>query len=199
MRSALGIDFNLRLGRGFKTDVDKLVALVRSSMNFRPHQRMPAAQLAKKLKMSIRTPHDITDIPEEHLQELIVHGKNRWSAVLLKAEQPHNHLIINNPTHSEQRKESNVFHEISHELCEHDPDDVEIIGGLPVRRYCPEKELQAETLGFTLHLPKDCLFWAAKNQMNRTDISDYFCASSELVRFRINATGIERILKKRIP
>ena len=195
---SLGIDFKLRTGRGFKTDVDKLVKLVRGKFQLGNHQRLAANLLAKELGMAIREPRDVSSMTPEVLEALTVHGKDRWSALLLKDQASARQLIINNPTHSEFRKESNIFHEISHHFCGHEPDEIEMIGGWPVRRFSKEKEDQAETLAFSLQLPRDCLFWAAYKGMSREEIGKHFCASSRVVLMRINGTSIERILKKRI-
>jgi len=196
---SLGIDFKLRSGRGFKTDVDKLVKLVREKFRLGNHQRLAANLLAKELGMVIREPQDISSMSPHVLEQLTVHGKDRWSALLLKDPLSARQLIINNPTHSECRKESNIFHEISHHFCGHEPDEIEMIGGWPVRRFSKEKEDQAEALAFSLHLPRDCLFWAAYKGLSREDIGSHFCASRQVVAMRINGTSVERILKKKIP
>ncbi|SKA85813.1 protein of unknown function [Prosthecobacter debontii] len=199
MCARLGIDVKLRMGRGFKADAEKLSVDVRAALKLQPHDRIPAETLAERMGFRVIEPSAIPGLSEGHLKVLTGDGKNNWSAVLIKAENGDGGLIINNPTHSPCRRESNIFHEISHDLCQHEPDEVINLGGLAVRSFSSEKEEQAERLGYALHISRDALFWAAKRKLTRSGIAEHFCASEILVRHRINSTAVERILKRAIP
>ena len=195
MMSALSeIDITLRLGRGFKTDAERAAVKMRTALQLSPHDRLSARKLANLLKISVITPDKITGVPQETLKELLEHGKDRWSAALLLGEGARNHLLIHNPTHSVLRQESNIFHEISHHICKHEPDTITQICGLAIRGYSKEKEDQAEYLGYALHLSRDALFWANRRGMTIEQISEHYCASHQLVRHRINSTGVAKIL-----
>jgi len=186
----------LRLGRGFKADAERAAVAVRAALRLSPHDRLPAQKLANLLEVNVITPDRLPGITKAVLDELIVHGKDRWSAALIKGPPNHRDLIIHNPTHSHLRQESNIFHELSHCICKHEPDEIHMVGGLMVREYSKEKEGQAEYLGYALHLSKDALFWANRRKMASGQISEHFCASTQLIRLRMNVTGVAKILTR---
>lgn len=186
----------LRVGRGFKADAERAAVAVRAALKLSPHARLPAHKLANLLEVNVITPDRLPGISKAVLDELILHGKDRWSAALIKGPPNRRDLIIHNPTHSQQRQESNIFHELSHCICKHEPDEIHKVGGLMVREYCQEKEEQAEYLGYALHLSKDALFWANRLRMEAEQISQHFCASTQLIRHRMNVTGVAKILTR---
>lgn len=194
--STIELDIPLRLGRGFKTDAERAALEVRAALKLSPHDRLPARKLANLLKINVITPDRLTGMPPQMLQELTVDGRNRWSAALVKGPPTHKHLLIHNPTHSLLRQESDIFHEISHHICKHEPDGIFHVGGLVIREYSKEKENQAEFLGYALHLSRDALFWANRRGMSFEDISEHFCASRQLIQHRMNVTGVAKILAR---
>lgn len=194
--STIELEIPLRLGRGFKTDAERAALAVRSALKLSPHDRLPARKLANMLRINVTTPERLTGATPQMLEELTVDGKGRWSAALIKGPPAHKHLLIHNPTHSVPRQESDIFHEISHHICKHEPDGIFCVGGLVIREYSKEKEEQAEFLGYALHLTKDALFWANRRGMSFEDISEHFCASRQLVQHRMNVTGVAKILAR---
>ena len=59
-----------------------------------------------------------------------------------------------------------------------------------MRSYDEVQELEANTLGSTLQLPRPALVWALKSKMSIGEIATYYSASEEMVRFRIKMTGV---------
>lgn len=194
--STIELDISLRLGRGFKTDAERAALEVRAALKLSPHDRLPARKLANMLKINVTTPDRLTGMPPQMLEELTIDGRNRWSAALVKGPPTHKHLLIHNPTHSLFRQESDIFHEISHHICKHEPDGIFQVGGLVIREYSKEKENQAEFLGYALHLTRDALFWANRRGMSFEDIGEHFCASRQLIQHRMNVTGVAKILAR---
>lgn len=196
MSKATRFAVELRLGRGFKTDAERAAIAAREALNLSSHERLPARMLANLLEVNVATPVELTGIPIVTLEELTVHAKDRWSAALVQGPPDYRDLLVHNPTHSLFRQESDIFHELSHHLCGHEPDGIHRIGGFEIREYSKVKEEQAEFLGYALHLSKDALFWANRRRMDREAISDHFCASEQLIRHRMNITGITKILSR---
>lgn len=186
---------SLRLGRGFKTDAERTAVEAREALKLKSHERLPARMLANLLEVDVITPEKLS-LPGEVLEELTVHGKDRWSAALVQGPPNFRDLLIHNPTHSLVRQESDIFHELSHHLCKHEPDKIFACGAFVIREYSREKEDQAEFLGYALHLTKDALFWANRQQMDNEAISEHFCASAQLVRHRMNISGTAKILAR---
>lgn len=116
-----------------------------------------------------------------------------WSAVTLI----HNDvlLVILNSSHSEARQESDLFHELAHIICDHQMSGFETVGNFILRNYDQNQEDEAEWLGGCLHIPRTSLEWAFRKNMTPLSISTYFKASTEMVTYRINVTGIKNQYK----
>ena len=196
MKNDIGLGFKIRLGRGFKTDAERAAVAIRADMRLPPYERLSAVLLAKRLGLHIIYPHDIPGFDEILLTELETQGSDRWSAAYIPTPAPHPDLIINNSKHSLERQEANIFHEIAHQICSHEPDGIEIINGLPIREFSKDKEDQANFLGQALHISKEAVFRVLKNGLTREAICEMFCASRQLVDLRINITGATKIMAR---
>lgn len=187
--------YPIRLGRGFKTDSETIATQLRRDIGVAHYGRLEARALAKHLGMKVRYPSQLPSIAAAGIEGLGRPGeKQHWSAVLIKvAGQPG--LILTNPHHSPAREESNIFHELAHYICGHEPIRIQVIGGLPFREFDDQQELQAEYLGFALHLNRESLFYSVRNGLDDAQICSRYCASSQLVRLRMNVTQVKRILR----
>lgn len=56
----------------------------------------------------------------------------------------------------------------------------------------PKQEAEAEFLGAALQISKACLFWALKRNMTHAQIATHFNASEDMVKYRINASGVAK-------
>jgi Zn-dependent peptidase ImmA (M78 family) len=181
-------DFKFK--RGFKAESERKAELFRSVLSIEAHEPLPAALLAEHLGLKIFTAKEIFGQNCTSLR--ILSNSNEWSALTLPCKSGEN-IIIHNEYHSRLRQESNLMHELAHNICGHEsPSHSRIDGlGLLMRIYKEEQEKEAEWLGGCLQLPRKALSWAIlKRKMNENDISDYYTASIEMVRFRINTTGV---------
>ena len=68
----------------------------------------------------------------------------------------------------------------------------EIIFHLYYGNYDSIQENEAKWLGGCLQLPRMALEWAFKKRMTEADIRRHFCVSNNMVKYRINMTGIRR-------
>jgi Zn-dependent peptidase ImmA (M78 family) len=86
------------------------------------------------------------------------------------------------------------MHELAHNICGHETSKSQQINGLGLllREYNEEQEKEAEWLGSCLQLPRKALVWALNKKMSYEEISEYFQASEDMVRFRINTTGVKK-------
>lgn len=126
------------------------------------------------------------------LRQLLRIDANSWSGVtLLISDQA---FIIHNPQHSVRRQESDLMHELAHLRCGHQPVAITSIPGLPflLREFDAEQEDEATWLGGCLQLPRPALLWAIRRGMDTEQISQYYTASTSLVRFRRGKTGVDR-------
>lgn len=183
------------LKRGFKAEAERKSLYYREQLGLRKHDPLPAFQLAEHLKIRILSPSEIPGITPDILTVLLDSGKDSWSAAFFVRD--NNKFIIHNPTHSINRRESNIMHEIAHSICEHELMELETSLTncvLPLRKYDYVQEAEAECLGACLQLPKEALFYYHHIlKKNQDEISNIFNASSQMVRYRLSISGVTKI------
>lgn len=172
--------------RGFKTESENKAVLYRNYLSLSAMDPLPAKKLAEHLGIKVLTPHDVLTENHEMLDHLI--NSEKWSALTLPCKSGER-VIIHNSRHSKARQESNIMHEIAHIICEHKAPINNI--GIVLREYNEEQEKEAEWLGGCLQLPREALIWASERKMNNDEIAAFFNASNDMVRFRLNKTGVK--------
>ena len=176
--------------RGFKAWAEKQAREQRYNLGLKEHEPLPAARLAAKQGITIISPKQVPGISSAHLERLLQDDCSSWSAVTVSVGVYI--VIINNTSHTLLRQESNIMHEISHIICNHVPAKLIWIGELPFRVYDAEQEEEANWLGACLQLPRSALWAAVKRRMTVSEMSQYFQASEEMVRYRRQVTGVDR-------
>lgn len=185
------MNINFKFKRGFKSFAEKKAQYYREIFNLSSTDPLPASLLAEHLDIKVLTPQEIFIQNSTFLS--ILQNSNEWSAMTLIAKSGRR-LLIHNDRHSKPRQESNLMHEIAHAICEHKTCNETIINGLILRNYNLEQEKEAEWLGGCLQLPRTALVWAQKEIASIQGISQYYNASQDMVRFRINITGVKKQL-----
>lgn len=178
------------LKRGFKANAERQALEYREKMNLQPWSRLCAFKFAEYLNIPIYNIFEFIPNPEN-----IETFNKEVSAFKLLTRQG-NTIIVYNPNHSSKRQQSDVIHEICHIICDHKEKIYELNYILPrgLRYLDPVQEEEANCLGYTILLPKPCLFWALKRNMSLADISEHFQVSIEATRLRLNMTGLSRRL-----
>jgi Zn-dependent peptidase ImmA (M78 family) len=120
---------------------------------------------------------------------------SEWSAVTIVAGP--NPVIVFNSSHSRRRRASTLMHELAHILLDHTPGNMFFGGGMALRTYDPAQEAEADWLAGCLLLPREALLAARKAGDSDEALCERYCVSSEMLRFRINATGVDRQLGAR--
>jgi hypothetical protein len=183
------------LKRGFKADAERKAVAFRAELGLKPHDPLPATLLADHLQIRILTPEQIPGITDGITQVLLGTGKDYWSAaIFVKNEKK---FIIHNPTHSQARQESKLMHEIAHAVCEHRLSELETALEnciIPLRKYDPIQEAEAECLGACLQLPQPALFYYYHIlKKTQPQISESFLASPDMVKYRLSISGVTKI------
>ncbi len=181
---------------GFKKWSDDKSIALREEMNLYATQPLDAFDLCRHLKIPLFTPTEIPGMTEELLKEVLENGKKNWSAASIPINDTDS-IIVHNPTHSEARQQSNIMHELAHIICEHKVSEDKIANGLSgfLRNYDEIQENEAEWFGACLQLPRPALLYCLKNGMSKDDIAIRYNASIEMVRYRINVSGVKRQLQ----
>jgi len=187
------------LKRGFKTKAEKIAKKYREELNIHPCAPLDAFKLASHLSVPI---YNFGDFEEDKSKLNRVlnseNGRSHLSALTMTTAAG-NRIIIHNTFHSAPRQQSNIMHELAHIICEHKLANKDYGFDIPIgmREFNAEQEDEAICLGATLQLATPCLLWAKKRGMDKEQIASYFNASTEMVIYRLNLTGIARRASKR--
>jgi Zn-dependent peptidase ImmA (M78 family) len=181
------------LPRGFKTKAENLAVEYREKLSVHPCGPLPSRKLAEYLEVPV---HCVSNIVEdENDLELImgVEGMARFSAVHFKNADGTN-IILHNGSHSPARQESNIMHELAHIICGHcvpkEYLDIPIAFGM--RYFNEQQEEEAKFLGGCLQISRPGLLLSVKRGMSHQETAEYFNASIEMVKYRMQITGVEK-------
>lgn len=183
---------------GFKSWAEKEAIKLRHQEGLTPWDRLPSESLAKRLDSVIIGPRDVNGLSEEKLNALLGSCAEEWSAVTVVTKSGL-HVIIENTAHGSKRREATRFHEMAHIVRGHKPTGFVAVPGVGIllRSFDCEQEEEADWLGRCLHLPKSVLGWCLNRQHSVGKMSELFHASEELVRYRLNKTGL-LIMRRRM-
>ena len=190
-----------KLPHGFPAKAERKAVSLRAELGLKPHDPLCAFRLCEHLNIHVVVAEQMVQmvgLSQSNASELCNPEGKYWSAVTMPyhPSQKASHLIIHNSAHSSARQQSNIMHEVGHILCGHQLSAFDISNGLPdYMRDCPvEQELEADCMGWTLLLPRPALLMALTNGWNHADIMQHYSVSADMVRLRINKTGIMRQL-----
>lgn len=155
----------------------------RSQLSYKAFERLPAIVLAQYFQAKVFTPETVPNAEPEQVK--ILCNSDNWSAGIISKNPL---LIVHNSRHAPTRQESNLMHELAHVILKHKMVGYDLKTGLPLRRQQDEDE--AVFLGGCLQIPKRGLLWAFQKKMTIAQIVLHFNASEEMVKFRINVSGI---------
>lgn len=178
------------LRRGFKANAERLAKQYREELKLHPCGALCALKLAEHLRIPIYPATHFLKL-EDETQWLS--NNCEWSALTMPNSQGRI-IILHNPFHSTARQQSDIMHELAHIICEHkhEQNAKELLLPFGMRNYNVEQEEEAKCLGSTLQLATPCLLWAVKKGLSITAIAEYFNASSDMVTYRLNMTGISK-------
>ena len=180
--------------RGFKAHAERESARLRACVGVGARDPLSAEVLAAELGVLLVSPTEIPGLDSVTLA-VLQRTASTWSAVTLPAIKPPR--VIYNPFHAPTRHESDVMHELAHLLCEHRSDQLIVVGGLPCRSFSREQEEEAAWMGATLQAPRVALVALSQRGLTVAQVALHLGCSEDLVRYRMNVTGIERQLGRR--
>jgi Zn-dependent peptidase ImmA (M78 family) len=178
---------------GFKAEAENVAQLVRAELGLAPLDPLDCFALAESW-----------GIPVVSLGELRVNGASDRSVRRLLNEDAGfsattvvfgtKRLIVYNPRQPPGRRASNLAHELSHLILEHEPAPAIGVGGC--RHWNGRQEAEADWLGATMLVPrKGALEWMLQSDDLEGGARN-FGVSVELFRWRVNHTGVVRQLAR---
>ena len=183
------------LKRGFKAKSERLAIEYREKLGIHPCAPLCAFLLAEQIGIKVYQATEFFSNPSAEVGLLSSdNGKVcGWSALTMVTKKG-NRIIVHNPFNSIARQQSDIMHELAHVICKHESKHPEpgIILPLGLREYDVEQEEEAKCLGSSLQITRPGLLWAKKRDMKVEDIASHFNASIDMVKYRLNTSGIEK-------
>jgi Zn-dependent peptidase ImmA (M78 family) len=178
------------LRKGFKSEAERKAEFYRAELKLSKFAPLDAFKLAEHLDVLVAGISEV--LPASEIKKLNKSSsQDKFSALLMK-NVDNDPLIIHNDSDSKFRQQSNIMHELAHFICGHEIPEEIINLNLPgnLRYFNQVHEEEAKYLGSCLQITKVGLLWKTKHRHTLEEISEYYCASIDMVRFRLNASGV---------
>lgn len=182
--------------RGFKAEAERRAETARQELGLGMDDALDARELAAAHGISVRSADTLVDIGRlEHLETV---QPGAFSACTF--DLPRGKVIVTNPLSSPQRTQSDIAHEVSHVLLEHEVRTVEKVGDFSFFSCDPDEEQEANWLAGCLLLPRPLLIRHLRRGQSVDDIAKDFNVSLEMAAYRVRATGaLRQITAKKTP
>lgn len=179
--------------RGFKSRCEAMALSLRAELGLDESAPLAPEQLAGYLDVHILSVLDV-GAEEADLNQLLKVDPDSWSAMTVSASGYD--AIITNPFHRSGRLANDLMHELSHLLLGHEPTIMYVVGdeGLALREYDQGKEEEANWLAGVLLLPRPALLEAGRARIPERVICETYGVSKQMLKYRMNATGVRRQL-----
>jgi len=183
----------MTLPRGFKADAERKALHYRKELGLLADDRLNPYALAEHLTIATISAEQLVE--RERLEEIERLQAFAFSAATFQIGG--RTIIVTNPVRSPGRLASDLAHELSHLILEHELTEVRQVNGIPFRTCKPDQEEQATTLGGTLLLPRPLLMRAAVQGQGPMQIAETYGVTLEMARFRYNTTGVAKQAQRR--
>ncbi|MDD5670037.1 MAG: ImmA/IrrE family metallo-endopeptidase [Candidatus Omnitrophica bacterium] len=181
---------------GFKSWCERASVSYRKSLALEAAAPLPPAKLAEYLNVVLTTPKDITGLSQQSQDLLTVKESSSWSAVTLSFGEKN--IVIYNSSHATSRQSNDIMHELSHIILSHQPQQMHSYDlGMLLRHYNQEQEEEADWLAGVLLLPRDALIKIKFSKTDHDQAAKFYGASKRLLDWRLNATGVNSIYRKK--
>jgi Zn-dependent peptidase ImmA (M78 family) len=182
--------------RGFKTACEQAALKLRRRLDLEPTSAITPIAIAQLMAIPILSPENLSDLSPDVSQRLQNVHSSVWSAITVSDGR--RHLIVVNPTHTPGRFNSNLAHEIAHIMLGHEPSNMFMTAQpeIALRSHNREQEDEANWLAGCILLPRGALLKARRLNHSEDEICAEYGVSLPMLRFRINATGVDAHMKR---
>lgn len=178
----------MALPRGFKTTSEKTAEALRAAVSASDFEPLDLRAIAGEVGATVVSAGDLIDV--DRLREIESIQAFAFSACTFEIEgKP---VVVYNPLRSPERTSSDIAHELSHIILEHELSEIQYLGDVPFRTCVADQEEQATALGGTLLLPRALLLDAARRGETWEDLPTRLRVSADMARYRWNTTGVAR-------
>ena len=177
----------MALRRGFKTEANQTADEVRAELGLGPLDRLDPRRLADALEIPV---FDLTTVADA--DPAILHfvdiEPGAFSAVTVFAGRRRG--IVHNDTHSPERQNSNLAHELAHGLLLHPPTPA--FGDTGCRNWDEDIEDEANWLGGVLLVTEAATLDIARKKLPIRVAAEDYVVSEQMLQWRMNMTGAYR-------
>lgn len=183
------------LRRGFKAEAERKSESIRKELGISKFGALCGFDLAKHLDILVCGMTELLS-PEQVKKINDPAKKEKFSALLFK-NVDNDPVIIHNDLDSKYRQQSNLMHELAHFICGHEvPEHVKNINiSADLRYYNDVHEAEATYLGGCLQITQAGLLWKRKTNASETEISSFYSASVDMVKYRMRILGLDKRAK----
>ncbi|OCQ93492.1 zinc peptidase [Nostoc sp. MBR 210] len=179
--------------RGFKKEASAYSREFRAELGLKPHDPLCPWQLAEHLAIPIVPLSEFQNKIPDEVRYLTEKDTKSFSAITVFYGTQR--IIVHNDAHSLLRQASNVSHELSHGILQHQPD--EVFNECGCRNFNQEYEDEANWLGPALLISEEAALHIVKTAMTIDEAVEYYRASKEVINMRINVTGARKRISSR--
>ncbi len=178
--------------RGFKSWCENVSIQLRKDLDLKSADPLRPDLLASHLGVLLLMPNQVAGLSDTAKRVLLVDERDSWFAVMVSTGS--GEAIVYNPNHSLARRNSDIMHELAHVIRGHKPSTVVLSqdGRFAIRSYDRTQEEEAAWLSGSLLLPRPALAWIKKSGMTPRSACEHYGVSAELLRYRLDVTGVNR-------
>lgn len=182
----------MTLRRGFRAEAERIAAALRADLELHKADPLPLEEAAQARNVRVVSAGDLIDI--DRLADLERIQAFSFSACTFDIQGQT--VIVYNPIRSGPRRKSDVAHELSHLLLDHELTEIREVAGVPFRTCRADQEEEATNLGGTLLLPRPLLLQCVAHGMGPEAVAAEYGVTIEMARFRLNTTGVARQMER---
>lgn len=189
--------------RGFKANAEKQSLAIRQRFKLGDHQACQARWATKLHDVSVTPVGSLIEVFRQELQDrfpnhVLCTKRLAWVAdpnceffaIAVKIRELK--MIFYNESRSAARQESDIMHELSHLLCDHKGDVLELSSGISLRSHNEAHEQEAGWLGAALQVPEAGLLHHVRAGRTSEEIAALYGASLQMVTYRRGILGIDK-------
>lgn len=179
---------NVKLRRGFKTEANYYAKEFRLELGIEPYAPLCPWKLAEHLAIPVVPLSEFHNIIPKAVRYFTEKDTKSFSAITVFDNT--RRLIVHNDSHNRLRQASNLAHELSHGILQHQPDKV--FNECGCRNFNKEYEDEANWLGPTLLISEEAALHIVRSGMTLDEAVEYYRATKEVINMRINVTGARK-------
>lgn len=180
------------LRRGFKTEANEIARETRRELGLRAIDPLDPWRLAEHLAIPVVSLRDLSvDAPQavHHFRRV---DRQAFSAVTVFRGPAR--LIVFNDAHDRGRQASDVAHELSHALLQHQPRPA--LDHRGCREWDRQEEDEANWLAGALLISEEAALYIARSGMSVEEAAAHYGVTRKMVQFRLNITAAHRRVQR---